>query len=123
VCTKLGIEPEDVHGPSRIVLQRQFFEAVVRAAYVKYANKADLPTLADKLEYLFKQKLTPNAGKTKAKSVDEEVSYIFKLMLLSACRNNSRSLKRPLKSTPNSKLCSSTLVVVSLSLACKSTAP
>jgi len=56
------------------VLQRQFFEAVVRAAYVKYANNADLPTLADKLEYLFKQKLTPNAGKTKAKSVEEEVS-------------------------------------------------
>jgi len=63
-----------VHGPTRVVLQRQFFEAVVRAAYVKYANKSDLPTLAEKLEYLFKHKLTPNAGKTKAKSVEEEVS-------------------------------------------------
>ena len=74
ICTKLGIKPEDIHDPARIILQRQFFEAIVRAAYVKYANNAELPTLADKLDFLFKNKLVPNAGKTKAKSVDEEVS-------------------------------------------------
>lgn len=33
---KLGIEAEDVHGPTKIVLQRQFFEAIVRAAFIKY---------------------------------------------------------------------------------------
>ena len=58
---------------NRIVLQRQFFEAIVRAASVKSANRADLPTLADKLENLFKVKLIPNATKNKAKSVEEEV--------------------------------------------------
>jgi len=54
-------------------LQRQFFEAIVRAASVKYSNKAELPTLADKLENLFKTKLVPNATKNKAKAVEEEV--------------------------------------------------
>jgi hypothetical protein len=55
------------------VLQRQFFEAIVRAAAVKYANRSDLPTLADKVEQLFKTKLNPNATKNKAKSAEEEV--------------------------------------------------
>jgi hypothetical protein len=34
-------------------LQRQFFEAIARSASVKFANRADLPTLAEKLEVLF----------------------------------------------------------------------
>ncbi len=59
----------------RVVLQRQFFEAIVRAAAVKYANRPDLPTLADKLDALFKGKLSINATKNKAKSVEEEVIY------------------------------------------------
>ena len=41
---KLGIEAEDVHGPTKIVLQRQFFEAIVRAAFIKYQNDADTDT-------------------------------------------------------------------------------
>lgn len=53
---KLGIEVEDVHGPAKVVLQRQFFEAIVRAAYVKYSNCSDLPTLADKLDQLLDRK-------------------------------------------------------------------
>lgn len=56
------------------MLQRQFFEAIVRAASVKFANKAELPTLADKLEHLFKNKLIPNATKNKAKPLEDEVS-------------------------------------------------
>lgn len=72
---KLGIEPEDVHGPSKVVLQRQFFEVIVRAAYIKYNNNADLPTLADKLDHMFKTKLVPNATKTKIKSSDEEKNF------------------------------------------------
>ena len=47
----------------------------MRAAAVKYANKADLPTLSEKLEHLFKSKLTPNAGKNKAKSGEEEKQF------------------------------------------------
>jgi hypothetical protein len=47
----------------------------VRAAYVKYANNSELPTLADKLDYMIKNKLVPNAGKTKAKTVEDEVSH------------------------------------------------
>lgn len=73
---RLGIEAEDVHGPSKIVLQRQFFEVIVRAAYIKYANCPELPTLADKLDHMFKTKLLANACKTKIKSSDEEVSLI-----------------------------------------------
>ena len=47
----------------------------MRSASVKYANKAaELPTLADKLEYLFKNKLVPHATKNKAKPIEEEVS-------------------------------------------------
>jgi len=56
-----------------VVLQRQFFEALVRAAAIKYSNRSDLPTLADKLEYLFKNKLNAFATKYKAKSIEEEV--------------------------------------------------
>jgi len=56
------------------VLQRQFFEALVRAASIKLANRSDLPSLSDKLEQLFKLKLIPNASKNKAKSLEEEVS-------------------------------------------------
>lgn len=64
-----------MHGPGKIILQRHFFEVIVRAAFIKYANNHELPTLADKLEHMFKTKLVPNACKTKVKSSDEEVSF------------------------------------------------
>lgn len=71
---KLGIQPDDVHDEMKIVLQRQFFEAIVRAASVKYANNTELTTLSEKLETLFKRHLVPYAGKNKAKNAEDEVS-------------------------------------------------
>lgn len=52
----------------------------MRAAFVKYHNNSDLPTLAEKLDHMFKTKLLPNAGKTKTKSSDEEVSSYLALV-------------------------------------------
>jgi hypothetical protein len=92
LASKLGIEPEDVHGASRIVLQRQFFEAIVRAAYVKYLNSTEYPTLAEKLDYMFKTKLTPNACKTKAKSVEEEVRITHSYNFI--YRNHTKLLRK-----------------------------
>lgn len=69
------IEPEDIHNASKVILQRQFFEALVRAAAVKYANNSDLPSLSDKVEYLFKNKLAPLATKNKAKSADDDKNF------------------------------------------------
>jgi hypothetical protein len=67
----------------------------VRAAAIKYSNRSDLPTLADKLEYMFKNKLNAFATKYKAKSVEEEVSIMH--YRISFCyRNNSRWLRRSL---------------------------
>ena len=57
----------------RVVLQRQFFEAIVRAAMIKYANNTDLGTLSQKLDHLFENHLKPMAGKNKAKTGEEEV--------------------------------------------------
>lgn len=71
---KLGIEPDDIHFNQKVVLQRQFFEAIVRAAYVKYSNSQDLTTLSQKLDYMFKHNLAPMAGKNKAKTAEEDVS-------------------------------------------------
>ena len=48
----------------------------MRAAAIKYSNRSDLPTLADKLEYMFKNKLNAFATKYKAKSVEEEVRVL-----------------------------------------------
>ena len=73
---RLGIEPDDIHSASKVVLQRQFFEAVVRAASVKYANSSELTTLAQKLDHLFNAHLTPMiASKNKAKSPEEEKQF------------------------------------------------
>ena len=71
---RLGIEPDDIHFSQKVILQRQFFEAVVRAASVKYANSCELQNLAQKLDSLFTQHLVPNVGKNKCKTVEEEVS-------------------------------------------------
>lgn len=71
---RLGIEPDDIHSASKVILQRQFFEAIVRAASVKYANSGELSSLSAKLEFLFTKHLSPMVGKNKAKSPEEEVS-------------------------------------------------
>lgn len=65
---------EDTHDALKIVLQRQFFEAVARAASVKYAsgmNSEDLPSLAHKLDHLFEHNLKPLAVKNKSKKADD----------------------------------------------------
>lgn len=72
----------------------------MRAAYVKYANNSELPTLADKLDFLIKNKLLPHAGKAKAKTVEDEVSIL--LSLTSLFRNNSRLVNKLLTSISNS---------------------
>lgn len=61
----------------RVILQRQFFEAIVRICFVRFANESSrFPTLAEKLEHMFKQFMLPNAGKTKAKSPEDEVKHL-----------------------------------------------
>ena len=60
---------EDTHDALKIVLQRQFFEAVARAASVRYASGSDtLPTLSHKLQYLFENNFSPFAVKVKSKT-------------------------------------------------------
>jgi len=34
-------EPDDLHDPKKIILQRQYFEAIVRATAVAYANDTE----------------------------------------------------------------------------------
>ena len=72
---RLGIEPDDIHSSQKVILQRQFFEAVVRIASVKYSNSSEMGNLAQKLEKLFNAHLSPMVGKNKAKTPEEEVSY------------------------------------------------
>ena len=86
---KLGIEPDDIHHSQKVVLQRQFFEAIVRAAMVKYSNNEELTTLSQKLDHLFKYNLIPLAGKNKAKSVEEEVSKSPNMVHLIVAQLNS----------------------------------
>jgi len=69
---------EDTHNALKIVLQRQFFEAVARAAFVKYASGSDggsLQTLSQKLEHVFKNNFTTLANKNKSKTVEEEKAF------------------------------------------------
>lgn len=70
-----GIPAEDTHNATKVILQRQFFEALVRAAAVKYANNSELPTLSQKLEHLFKHQLVPFATKNKAKGADDDKNF------------------------------------------------
>lgn len=69
---------EDTHNALKIVLQRQFFEAVARAASVRYSNSQghpDLVTLANKLDYTFENNLLPNAIKNKSKTTEDEKAF------------------------------------------------
>ena len=72
-------DAEDTHDALKIVLQRQFFEVVVRAAAVKYACGGDgaenLPTLSKKLDHLFQNNYKPMAIKMKSKSQEEEKAF------------------------------------------------
>jgi len=46
----------------------------VRASAIKFGNRAELKTLAEKVETMFKTKLVPLCGKNKAKTPEDEVS-------------------------------------------------
>lgn len=70
----LNVEPEDIHSPKKIILQRQFYEAIVWAAAVAYENDISLPKLSDKLDFVMKNHLLPFAQKNKSKSAEDEVS-------------------------------------------------
>ena len=66
---------EDAHNGFKIVLQRQFFEAVARAAAAKFASGStdpNLQTLSQQLEFLFKANFGPNAIKNKSKTMEDE---------------------------------------------------
>jgi len=72
------LDLEDTHDALKIVLQRQFFEAVARAASVRYASGMDsdsLPTLADKLNHIFENNLKNLAVKNKSKTVEEVKAF------------------------------------------------
>jgi hypothetical protein len=73
----MELDAENLHDSSKVVLQRQFFEVLVRAAHVAYANRVEFPTLAEKLEDMMKNHLSPLASKNKAKTPEEE--KFFKL--------------------------------------------
>lgn len=69
------ININDIHNPFMIILQRQFFDAVVRAAACKFASgkgSEDLTTLSQKLDYVFKNNLGPLAIKNKTKTPEDE---------------------------------------------------
>lgn len=78
-----SIEPEDSHDALKIVLQRQFFEAVARAAAVKYASGCEgvpspgggAPTLANKLDHLFNKNFKNLAIKNKSKTQEDEKAF------------------------------------------------
>ena len=69
---------QDIHDPLKIVLQRQFFDAVVRAAAVKFMSgqgTQELGNLALKLGHVFKNNLIPLACKNRSKTQEDEKAY------------------------------------------------
>lgn len=96
----------------------------MRAAFIKYANNAELPTLAEKLDHMFKTKLLPNACKTKIKSSDEEVSHINHKPYCSQYRKTSNLQRKSWTSTPNNCTASSdTLAARAAKIFCKKMRP
>lgn len=69
------LDAENLHDSSKAILQRQFFEAIVRACHVSYANTTNFKTLADKLDDMMKNHCAPFATKNKAKTPDDEKSF------------------------------------------------
>ena len=66
-----------MHTPNRPILERQFFEAIPRAASIYYENDSRCKSLSEKLDLFFNEKLIPNAGIHSCKSPDDEVIYIL----------------------------------------------
>jgi len=67
-----------MHDSLKIVLQRQFFEALVRATFVKFASgdcAPDLNTLSSRLDFLFKNNFQALAVKNKCKTSEDEKAF------------------------------------------------
>lgn len=76
---------ESVHDCQKIVLQRQFFEAVVRATAAKFSSgsgREGLDNLALQLEHVFNNNFIPLAIKNKKKSVEDDKALKQALMVL-----------------------------------------
>ena len=50
----LELDAENLHESTKVILQRQFFEVIVRACHVSYANTPDFKNLAEKLDHMMK---------------------------------------------------------------------
>lgn len=66
------LDADNLHDSTKAILQRQFFEAIVRACHVSYANTPSLKNLAEKLDDMMKNHCAPFATKNKAKTPEEE---------------------------------------------------
>ncbi|CAI2383119.1 unnamed protein product [Moneuplotes crassus] len=69
------VDADSLHEPTKAILQRQFFEAIVRACHVSYANTTNFKTLAEKLDHMMKNHCAPFATKNKSKTPEDEKSY------------------------------------------------
>lgn len=69
------LDAENLHDHGKAILQRQFYEAIVRACHVSYANTSNFKTLADKLNDMMKNHCAPLATKNKAKTADDEKNF------------------------------------------------
>ena len=66
-----------------MILQRQFFEAIVRAVSLSFANEPNMTCLSEKMDYAFTNHFLPRSGKNRTKNLDEEQSLFPKYFKLS----------------------------------------
>jgi hypothetical protein len=71
----MELDAENLHDSTKVILQRQFFDVIVRACHVAYANTTNFNTLSEKLEHMMKHHCSPFATKNKAKSPDDEKNF------------------------------------------------
>jgi hypothetical protein len=69
------LDADNLHDGTKAILQRQFFEVIVRACHVAYANTPSLKNLAEKLDDMMKNHCAPFATKNKSKTPEEEKVY------------------------------------------------
>ena len=71
----MEVDAENLHDSKRAILQRQYFDAIVRACHAAYANTTRFNNLAEKLDDMMKNHLAPFATKNKAKTPDDEKNF------------------------------------------------
>ena len=69
------LDAENLHETTKAILQRQFFEAIVRACHVSYSNTTNFKTLSEKLDDMMKNHCAPFSTKNKSKSPEDEKNY------------------------------------------------